>query len=164
MLPQRSNGKRPIAPHLPLTGSAGGWHGDTSHLDNACVRSRSRIAAGVRAFLAPLTNPVIWAWYSPFNAVALCQLCGPMSDLPARVPACTRDLMQDADWVNVVLARQELAVHHALAGARHDLRIAATMALAEGQNRVTRTTAYPLVPPAGRREPAMAEIILAAPC
>ena len=120
-----------VAPHLPVTGSPGGWHWDAGHPDYACVKPRARIAADVQAFLAQLPDPEIWAWYSPFDAVVLCQLYGPMSDLPAGFPAFTRDLMQEADRVNADLPQQDPPVHHALADARHDLRIAAAIGLIE---------------------------------
>lgn len=120
-----------VAPHLPLAGGPGGWHWDAGHRDYASVKPRARIAAEIQAFLAKLADPEIWAWYSPFDAVILCQLYGPMSDLPAGFPAFTRDLMQEADRVSAVLPKQDPPVHHALADARHDLRIAAAIGLIE---------------------------------
>jgi hypothetical protein len=120
-----------VAPHLPLADGPGGWRWDAGHPDYASVKPRARIAAEVRAFLTQLADPEIWAWYSPFDAVVLCQLYGPMSDLPAGFPAFTRDLMQEADRVNADLPQQDPPVHHALADARHDLRIAAAIGLIE---------------------------------
>lgn len=60
-------------------------------------RSRTEIAAGVLAFLAPTDNwddLELWAYYGAYDHVALAQLWGPMIDLPKGVPMFTHELMQ----------------------------------------------------------------------
>jgi hypothetical protein len=118
-----------VVPHLPVTTTAAGWRWDTTHPDYPRVKPRAQIAAEVRAFLARQPEPEIWAYYSPYDAVVLCQLYGPMSDLPPDIPAFTRDLMQEADRHGTVLPAQHPPVHHALSDARHDLRIATAIGL-----------------------------------
>ena len=116
-------------PHLPITVNPLGWHWDTTHPDFVHVKPRTQIAREIRAFLARQAGPEIWAWYSPFETVVLCQLFGPMSDLPPEIPAFTRDLMQEASRISTVLPAQRPPVHHALSDARHDLLIATTIGL-----------------------------------
>jgi len=120
-----------VIPHLPVTlvASGSGWAWDSGHADYARVRPRARIAAEVRAFLGGQPEPEVWAWYSPYDAVVLCQLYGPMSTLPAEVPMFTRDLMQEADRTGVTLPEQAAPVHHALHDARHDRLIAQAIGL-----------------------------------
>jgi hypothetical protein len=118
-----------VVPHLPITTGLHGW--DTAHPDYRHVKPRAQIAGEVLAFVAQLPDPEIWAWYSPFDAVLLCRLYGPMSDLPAEIPAFTRDLMQEADRLGASLPEQNAPVHHALSDARHDLRIATALGLIE---------------------------------
>jgi 8-oxo-dGTP pyrophosphatase MutT (NUDIX family) len=120
-----------VVPHLPITAGSRGWDWDTAHPEYRHVKPRAQIAGEVRAFVAQWPDPEIWAWYSPFDAVLLCRLYGPMSDLPAEIPAFTRDLMQEADRLGTSLPEQNVPVHHALSDARHDLRIAAALGLIE---------------------------------
>jgi len=84
-----------VIPHLPvaLAASGSGWAWDTAHADYPRVRPRARIAAEVRAFIGGQPEPEVWAYYSPYDAVVLCQLYGPMNALPAEIPMFTRDLM-----------------------------------------------------------------------
>lgn len=111
-----------------------------SHPDYAHVKPRTQIAAEIRAFLSQQPEPEIWAFYPPFDTI-LCQLFGPMSELPAEIPAFTRDLMQEAQRQNAVLPAQHRPVHHALSDARHDLRIAAALGLVEITPVIARPTA-----------------------
>ena len=60
------------------------------------------------------------AYYSPYDAVLLCQLYGPMGRLPAEISAFVRDLMEESDRVEASVPEQASPVHHAL----HDLLIA----------------------------------------
>ena len=118
-----------VVPHLPITVTPPDWHWNTAHPDFAHVKPRAQIASEIRAFLTLQAEPEIWAWYSPFDTVVLCQLFGPMSDLPAEIPAFTRDLMQEASRVSATLPSQQPPVHHALSDARHDLLIATAIGL-----------------------------------
>lgn len=119
-----------VIPHLPVTLTAGSsWAWDAGHADYPRVSPRARIAAEVRSFLGGEQEPEIWAYYSPYDAVVLCQLYGPMNALPAEVPMFTRDLMQEADRTGTGLLEQAPPVHHALHDARHDRLIAQAIGL-----------------------------------
>jgi hypothetical protein len=118
-----------VVPHLPVVLTPPGWAWDTAHPDYQRVRPRARIAAEVRAFIAGQPDPEIWAYYSPYDAVVLCQLYGPMSELPPEVPMFTRDLMQEADRIGGTLPEQAPPAHHALLDARHDRVIAQAIGL-----------------------------------
>jgi hypothetical protein len=45
-------------------------------------------------FAAPSERPEFWAWFASYDWVALCQLFGPMIDLPKGYPFFVRDLRQ----------------------------------------------------------------------
>lgn len=86
-------------------------------------KSHARIAAEVRDFL--LTGdgkPELWAWYGAYDHVALCQLWGPMADLPDGLPMYTKDLKQECDRLgDPPIPEQDKGEHNALADARHNL-------------------------------------------
>jgi hypothetical protein len=66
-------------------------------------------------------KPEWWAYFGAYDHVALCQLYGPMIDLPKGWPFYTRDLKQWADALgNPRLPLQEKDEHHALADARQN--------------------------------------------
>jgi 3' exoribonuclease, RNase T-like len=118
-----------VVPHLPARAGDSGWCWDASHPDFARVQDRAEIAAGVREFLTALDNPEIWAYFTPFDTIVLCQLYGPMSDLPPEIPGFTSDLRQEARRAGTLLPAQAPPVHHALSDARHDLAIATAIGL-----------------------------------
>lgn len=89
-------------------------------------RSRERIRADLLAFLTaglPAGGAVeLWAWYSAYDHVVLCQLWGAMPALPRAIPRFSKDLRQRWDDVG----RPKLPAagpdqHDALADARHNL-------------------------------------------
>jgi hypothetical protein len=122
-----------VWPSLPVVKHDLGHHclrcpeGGPGHLDQGDpdVRSRKRIAEQVRAFLLDSdTPPELWADYGAYDHVGLCQLWGPMNDLPEGLPMYTNDIQQEArrlglDWSD--LPRQESGNHNALEDARHNL-------------------------------------------
>jgi hypothetical protein len=59
-------------------------------------RSRARIRAELEAFFdIDGTDPIeLWAWVGAYDHVALCQLWGPMTELPTAIPRFTRELRQ----------------------------------------------------------------------
>ena len=118
-----------VVPHLPITVTSRRWRWDTAHPDYAHVKPRAQIASEVQAFLAGQPEPEIWAYYSPYDTVVLCQLFRPMSELPSEIPAFTRDLMQEACRQDAVLPVQPPPVHYASATPGTNLRIAASIGL-----------------------------------
>lgn len=87
------------------------------------MRGPVTIAREVRDFLLAAGKPVLWANYGAYDHVALCQLWGPMVDLPEGLPMFTSDIQQEAQRLGVgwdELPKQEAGHHNALADARHN--------------------------------------------
>lgn len=113
-----------VVPNLPQ------GHGDyRNHMPrkwlfdygDEAVYSRRQIAAKVRRFITHDTDPDLWAWYGAYDHVLLCQLWGPMVDLPAGVPMWTNDVQQE--WrrlgePEVIPEQDPSGLHNALADAR----------------------------------------------
>jgi hypothetical protein len=59
------------------------------------VKSREAIAEDVKRFVLDTPNPELWAYYSAYDHVALCQLYGRMLDLPTGFPMYTNDLKSE---------------------------------------------------------------------
>ncbi len=81
-------------------------------------RPRAQIRDEIEQFLG--RDPVLWAWYSAYDHVALCQLWGAMPELPRTLPRFTLDVRQL--WEHLgrpPLPQQESGLHDALADARH---------------------------------------------
>ena len=65
----------------------------------------------------------LWAWVSAYDHVVLCQLWGPMTDLPPSIPRFTRELRQF--WEERGCPRmppRPREAHDALVDARHNMR------------------------------------------
>jgi 3' exoribonuclease, RNase T-like len=86
-------------------------------------RSRAQIREELFAYLtAPGEGVQLWAWYSAYDHVALCQLWGPMTGLPQAIPRFTHELRQRwEDLGRPPLPAAPADQHHALADARHNL-------------------------------------------
>lgn len=97
------------------------------HIDEGGAERRLRedIANDVREFILTTPEPSLWAWYGAYDHVALCQLWGPMIELPKGVPMWTNDLKTLAMiYGNPPMPKQPAEEeHHALFDARHDKRI-----------------------------------------
>lgn len=101
-----------VVPHLPLTrvdvlahylaGHVGTSLADVRKLValdplDPVVKPRAQVATEVHEFLTGGEGEVeLWADYAAYDHVALCQLWGPMVNLPAGVPMFTRDVQQEA--------------------------------------------------------------------
>lgn len=88
---------------------------------NPAVRSLTNISDDVIGFLSLGETPELWADYGAYDHVALCQLWGPMTALPAGLPMFTNDIQQEAARLGVTdeLPKQEDGQHNALSDARH---------------------------------------------
>lgn len=105
-----------VVPSLPIELSQ---RGGLMAADPDVVRSRAEIAREVRAFLlAGETASELWAYYSAYDHVALCQLWGRMIDLPDGVPMWTNDLQQEIIRCGVEPPEQTAGLHNALDDAR----------------------------------------------
>jgi hypothetical protein len=84
------------------------------------VKRRQSIADQVRDFLLAYgeTERELWAYYSAYDHVALCQLFGTMMDLPDGVPMWTRDLMQVWEQAGKPEKPAQVGEHNALEDAR----------------------------------------------
>lgn len=116
-----------VFPHLPLKYNAriGHVEWDDEHPDFAKnVWSRKIIATATKSFILSKSDPELWAWYGAYDHVALCQLWGPMSNLPDGIPMWTNDLRQEVHRLEKLLNKPirlpvlNSELHHAMADAR----------------------------------------------
>ncbi|MFC7869668.1 hypothetical protein ACFUS2_00710 [[Kitasatospora] papulosa] len=92
-------------------------------LDHPAVHPRAQIARMVQQFILGVPDPQLWAFYSAYDHVALAQLWGPMSNLPAGIPMQTDDLVTEAKRLGLTpadLPQQDTGHHNAIADARHN--------------------------------------------
>jgi hypothetical protein len=88
-------------------------------------KSRRAIREELLAFLtADRREPETWAWYGDYDHVVICQLWGPMPELPRPLPRFTRELRQEWERLGQPALPEQTGVrHHALEDARHYARI-----------------------------------------
>lgn len=116
-----------VVPSLPRAHGDWRMHMPKSWLwdyNSPLVKPRVLIAEQVRSFLLSADQPVLWADYGAYDHVALCQLWGPMIDLPDGLPMFTNDIQQEAQRLGVAwdeLPQQESGHHNALEDARHNV-------------------------------------------
>lgn len=126
-----------VVPSLPGMWLDGSWHLDASH---PSVKFRDTIAKELEVFLLANGKPELWAWYSAYDHVALCQLWGRMIGLPQGIPMWTNDLRQESHRLgDIPVPRQQAGHHNALMDARHNRVIHA--ALADHAHRIQRADA-----------------------
>lgn len=77
-----------------------------------------------RFFRVDAGEPIeLWAWVGAYDHVALCQLWGPMTELPTAMPRFTRELRQLwEDRGSPRMPRRPADTHDALVDARDQLR------------------------------------------
>ncbi len=88
-------------------------------------RPRARIRSDLEAFFdIDGAEPIeLWAWVGAYDHVVLCQLWGPMTQLPPTMPRFTRELRQLwEDRGRPRLPPRPRDVHDALVDARDQLR------------------------------------------
>lgn len=115
--------RRNVLPHLPLVKAPERldntwlWSLDMS---STLVKPPRVIANEVREFILAAPDPQLWAWYAAYDHVVLCQLWGPMVNLPKGIPMWTNDLKQECVRLgDPRMPEQEVGEHNALADARH---------------------------------------------
>jgi hypothetical protein len=110
-------------------------HLDKSHPD---VKSPKEIATEVSMFVRTLgslnrDDNKLWAWYSAYDHVVLCQLFGSMIDLPGHMPMVTWDLKTEHLRQGApALPEQDAKQHHALADAEWNVEIAKFLGVLPG--------------------------------
>lgn len=103
-----------VWPSLPL-------HDGTLDRSNEKVKAATVIRDEVERFLLAEADPELWAYYSAYDHVALCQLWGRMIDLPEGIPRYTHDIKQHMDlYPKFVEPNQAVGEHNALHDARHN--------------------------------------------
>ena len=87
-------------------------------------RSRRQIRTELEDFFGvDGDEPIeLWAWVGAYDHVVLCQLWGPMTDLPPAIPRFTRELRQFwEDHGSPRMPPRPRDAHDALVDARHNL-------------------------------------------
>src|SRR6478752_8024775 len=89
---------------------------DTEFIDNG--HTIELISIGVDG-----DEPIeLWAWVGAYDHVVMCQLWGPMTDLPPAIPRFTRELRQFwEDRGSPRMPPRPQDAHDALVDARHNL-------------------------------------------
>lgn len=114
-----------VSPSLPIANDQRGdghfitqW--DTEHPDYGNVISLNGLVSEIHKFITYSdTSAELWAYYGAYDHVVLCQLFGPMKDLPPGIPMFTHELQQLIEQhPNVPVANQSVVPHHALYDAR----------------------------------------------
>lgn len=103
-----------VWPSLPLRGGA---------LDHSApeVKPPAVIRDDIHRFLLAERTPELWAYFSAYDHVALCQLWGRMIDLPRAIPMYTHDLRSHMDLhPGFTKPIQASGQHNALEDARHN--------------------------------------------
>lgn len=92
---------------------------DETHPDFDKIKTKDEIAADIRHFVMDTPMPSLWAYFSAYDHVAVCQFFGRMIDLPAGFPMRSNDIMQEAERLGYPpLPEQPSGAHNALADAR----------------------------------------------
>jgi 3' exoribonuclease, RNase T-like len=93
------------------------------YIHNCPWRTRMQLAREIKTFIdVEDGKPELIGWCSAYDWVALCQLYGPMMDLPDGWPHYIRDLqhvLDDRGISDDELPPQEEGLHNALADAQH---------------------------------------------
>jgi hypothetical protein len=85
------------------------------------LMTRRQIRDGIMEFTRNAW-PEFWAWYGAYDHVALCQLFGPMVDLPGKFPMFTMDLkMLHKQAGNPPMPQQPNGLHNALDDAKFNV-------------------------------------------
>jgi Predicted exonuclease of the beta-lactamase fold involved in RNA processing len=101
-----------VVPSLPYEMTEDGVALTHGHPDYLKVMDRAGIAEDVKRFLVDTPNLELWAYYSAYDHVALCQLFGRMIDLPNGIPMYTNDLRSEIQRMGNVRVPEQLGGHH----------------------------------------------------
>lgn len=91
---------------------------ESHHEDYKLVKTREQIREDVKRFVLDTPNPELWAYYSAYDHVALCQLYGRMIDLPTGFPMFSYDLKAEMQkFGDLYIPEQSEGLHNALSDA-----------------------------------------------
>lgn len=124
-----------VLPHLPLLVPVDEWRGgDLLDPAHPHVKSISTIADEMLDFIrgGDGVDHELWAYYGAYDHVVLCQLWGPMINLPACVPMWTHELMQEWERAGRPPKPPQSDEHDALADARWNRDLFHTIKTAQG--------------------------------
>lgn len=109
-----------VGPYLPINAVPGILSWDEEHPEYQYVSmSLDGLISDVLAFIQDTPNAELWAHYGAYDHVALCQLFGSMTELPAGVPMFTHDVQQLIEMrPQVTLPAEGWKIHHAMDDAR----------------------------------------------
>ncbi|HVE77002.1 MAG TPA: 3'-5' exoribonuclease [Actinomycetota bacterium] len=85
-------------------------------------KPRATIRDEIVSFVAD-AEPEFWAYNAAYDWVALCQLFGPLTAIPANWPRFVRDLREWVARLDVTPLEETEDPHHALADARYNRRM-----------------------------------------
>lgn len=113
-----------VAPSLPILNDqrsdahfVTSW--DPEHSEYKHVYALDFLVQEVYKFLIEVPDLELWAYYSAYDHVVLCQLFGSMADLPPGIPMWSHELQQVIEMDNSVkLPSSPPIAHHALWDAR----------------------------------------------
>lgn len=109
-----------VIPHLPLREPVKESVPPSLDMADSRVKSRTVIADEVLDFIraGDGVDHELWAYYGAYDHVALCQLWGPMINLPDDIPMWTHELMQAWEQAGRPDQPPQIDEHNALADAR----------------------------------------------
>jgi len=82
----------PYLPIMPRHDDIKDWVWNRNHPDWVHVMPANRAALAISSFIRATPDPWLWAWYSAYDHVVMCQGWGKMIDLPNGVPMQTDDI------------------------------------------------------------------------
>jgi 3' exoribonuclease, RNase T-like len=136
-----------VVPSLPVKldpADVNKWEWDRSHPDWGDLTGRKDLLVkAVLNFIVEARPAELWAWYAAYDHVALCQLWGPMINLPGGIPMWTNDLKQECMRLgNPEVPEQEGTEHNALDDARHAREIHLFLEETERQQKADESTEW----------------------
>jgi 3' exoribonuclease, RNase T-like len=114
-----------VVPYLPVVPRFDGSEFSALlDISDPAVKRKPVIASEVHEFLTAdggkRASRELWGFFADYDHVVLCQLWGPMVDLPRSIPMFTLDIKQEHERLGRPrLPKQADGHHHALADARH---------------------------------------------
>ena len=134
-----------VVPHLPIRfDNSNIFEWDPSHTDYGRIMSVDGMAAEALRFIREAAKVdgkkiELWGDFVAYDHVALCQLFGPMNELPAGIPKYSNDIQQelarlDRAGIKVALPATPEHNHHAVADALWAMDAHKAIMVAQGED------------------------------